>query len=107
MARPRIGRLDQRLTLEERTLSRSASGEATSSWSTLDTVWGKIDPLEGREFFEARAKWPEASVRFVARFRDDFDVIDRVTWNGDAYDIHQVLEDEDRRFMEMIGSAHP
>lgn len=43
------GELTERVTIEQPTNAQNAVGEATLTWSTLATVWAKVQSLSGRE----------------------------------------------------------
>jgi SPP1 family predicted phage head-tail adaptor len=42
------GRLRKRITIQQPTVVRGASGEAQESWSTFATVWARVAPYEQR-----------------------------------------------------------
>ncbi|HEB79289.1 MAG TPA: head-tail adaptor protein [Rhodospirillales bacterium] len=65
------GQLNKRLHLQERTVSVDASKHQTTSYADRGTVWGKVEPLAGREFFEAQTMKNEVTHRIVIRYRSD------------------------------------
>lgn len=77
-----IGRLDQRITLEQRTASVDALGQAVESWSPVATVWAAAEPLAGREFFAAGQTQSAAAVRFTIRWLAGVSAAMRVVWRG-------------------------
>ena len=44
------GDLDQRITIEKKSMARDGAGGATATWSTRATVWAKVEPMTGRGF---------------------------------------------------------
>ena len=105
MARPRIGRLDQRLTLEERTLSRSASGEATAVWTEVDTVWARIERLRAREFTGAGSTDSDITHRVTIRYRSDVTRIHRLLDQGIIHDIRSMQSSRGRFWILMTESS--
>jgi SPP1 family predicted phage head-tail adaptor len=84
------GRMDQRITLQQRVKSRSAAGEQTYTWANLATdpeVWAEANPTRGREFFAAAQQQVEAPMAFRILWRNDVDQTMRVLWRGRPYDI--------------------
>lgn len=42
------------IAIQANTEGRDATGGMTESWATVETVWGRITPMTGRELFEAQ-----------------------------------------------------
>ena len=42
------------IAIQVNTEGRDATGGMTESWATVETVWGNIRPMTGRELFEAQ-----------------------------------------------------
>ncbi|HMR01767.1 MAG TPA: phage head closure protein [Candidatus Competibacter phosphatis] len=63
------GRLRERLTIQQETVTRDDSGEELKSWSTLATVWGQVTPGASSERFLASAGQRVAEVTHTARIR--------------------------------------
>ena len=86
------GNLDQRLTLRRRQSGVDVLGQESTSWTTLATVWGRAEPIRGREFFAAATVQSETAVRFTVRYRADLSPADQVLWRGQAHDIQSVID---------------
>jgi SPP1 family predicted phage head-tail adaptor len=87
------GKLDQRITLQQRAPGQDSLGQANGAWTNLavnPTVWARAEPLRGREFFAAGQQQHELTTRFVIRYRADVEAITgglRVLWRGVPYDV--------------------
>ena len=88
----RAGELDRRIVIQQNTPTRNAAGEEVDSWGTLATVWARVSPKRGREFFDARAVQAEAPAMFRIRYRADVTNAMRISYGGNFYDIHSVEE---------------
>lgn len=66
---PAAGPLRQRITLQQVTSTPNSYGEMIESWSDVATVWGAVEPLRGREFFDAEQVQSEISCRVRIRYR--------------------------------------
>lgn len=86
------GRASQRITLQEKSVTRNGIGEEVVSWVDVVTVWAEVWPLKGREFFAAAETQYAADVRFRIRYRAGVVREMRVFWNSEPYDITQVVD---------------
>ena len=97
----RAGRLRHRVNLQQQTQVQDQYGGFTTTWTTVDTVWGAIEALRGKEFFEVGQTNSEVTARVVIRYSDDWAGIDN-TWriqdahSGVKYDIESVIQPEER-----------
>lgn len=82
-----IGKLDCRVTIQQKSSSLNALGEEVAVWTDLATVWAQVNPLRGKEFFAARETQSSAEVRFYMRFRSDITELMRLVWGGVNHDI--------------------
>lgn len=92
----RAGRLDRRITIQARQAGLDAYGQPADAWTTVATVWARLEPLSGAERFEADQRSQEQSVRFTVRFRAGIQPRQRVIFEGRQYDIRNVAETERR-----------
>lgn len=100
----RSGGMRHRVTIQEVTESRDSYGETTESWGTFAVRWASIEPIAGREYFQAKQENSEVDVRI--RMRWDEEVADintkmRVVYSlptGDEriFDIEAVLNLRER-----------
>lgn len=81
------GRLDQRITLQQRVDSVNAYGENEPTWADVATVWASADTKRGREFFAAAQQQAEGPVMFRIRWRDGVHERMRVLWRGQPHEI--------------------
>lgn len=92
----RAGRLRHRLELQRAVETRNEYGEVVLTWSTVATVWGSVEPLQGREYQLAKQTQAETMTRFRIRYRSDVRPSWRVAWSGRHYDIADAQPDERR-----------
>lgn len=62
------GELNKRITLQIKTVTRGAYGAEIIVRSDFATVWAKIEPLRGREYFQAAQIQNENYVRITIRY---------------------------------------
>lgn len=66
----RAGLLRHRLEIQAVAGEQAGSGEPSKEWTTTATVWGSVDPLQGRERMMAQQVQSEVTHRIVVRGRD-------------------------------------
>ncbi len=71
-------------------------GISQERWETVFTCWCGVEPLSGREFWEAAAINRENEVRFTIRYRKDISAEMRIRLDGTVYDITSILDRNNR-----------
>jgi SPP1 family predicted phage head-tail adaptor len=99
------GRLDRRVTVLRRTLTRNAYGEQVETFDTYVTVWAQKLDVTGREFFAAQTTIAEGTTRFRLRYRDDLLLTDRLSVDGKTYNITQIIETGRQDGLEIIATV--
>lgn len=92
---PAAGKLDQRITIQARVITRDARGQESNAWADDSTVWAKAAQTSGREYQAANATQLIDLTEFVIRYRADMPAQFRVVWKGRNYDPIQPPEDVD------------
>lgn len=103
------GRLNQRVTLQAKTVVRGAGGDEVPSWADVATVWAEVEPLRGREFFAAQGAQYACDVKVRMRYRPDVSpgkpLVQyaaqwcelRIMWRGQPHDVTSVIDVKGRR----------
>lgn len=81
------GVLDQRVTLQSKSVSRGANGEEVVTWNDVATVWARVAQLRGREYFAAAQMQDAVDVKVTIRYRAGVTRDQRLLWNGAPLDI--------------------
>ena len=71
-------------------------GISKERWEAIFTCWCAVEPLSGREFWEAAAINRENEVRFTIRYRKDVTAEMRIRLDGTVYDITSILDKNNR-----------
>lgn len=89
----RAGELNRRIQLQSVTRTQDGFGQMSESWSTVATVWASIEPLVGREFYEARQINDKTWVKFRIRYRSGLDTSMRIVdpETSLVYDIRSIV----------------
>jgi SPP1 family predicted phage head-tail adaptor len=81
------GKLDQRITIEVKTVARNSIGEETETWATFATVWAAYRPMSARERAAGAQLTSEFDAVFRIRYLASLDPEMRVTWRGQRFEI--------------------
>lgn len=72
--------------------TQGATGEETTRWQDVATVWAFVQPLQGREYMQAKQTQEELTTRITMRYRADLSANDRLLHGADVYDVLSVLQ---------------
>lgn len=94
----RAGRLRHVITIQQATETRDSVGAIIRTWATYDTVRASIEPLNGREYFNASQVQAEVSTRIRVRYLDGLTSKMRILFGSRIYDIKAIINDKERNF---------
>ena len=100
-----IGKLRERILVEQVTRSASTTGYPAETWSTLDTVWGMVD-YKGinREDVDGGKITAKSQIRFTCRYRTDITESMRITYINKKYQIENIQISEDNLYLILFCS---
>lgn len=81
------GRLDQRITLQSKSVVRTALGEESATWTDIAIVWAQAMPPRITEQFAAEQMRQFYEIKFRIRYRGGITREDRVAWGGKTWEI--------------------
>ena len=83
--------LNRKITFQSFTITQDPiTGEITETWTDFVSVFAKVEPLVGREYFAAAAVQAEDSVKFTMRYRGDLTTAMRIVFDGKQFDISSI-----------------
>lgn len=103
------GQLDKRVTLQQRAAGRAASGQPDGAWQTVATVWANVRHPSGSEAIRADADLSIVKASIRIRRRTDVHAGMRVVHGSAVYQVHAVLQPQDRAFTDLVceqGGRH-
>lgn len=87
----RPGRLDRRITIQQRVVSgRASNGEEIFAWNDVVSCWAEYVPNRGQEMFKADQKRAESDAMFRMRYYPGVTAQMRVVHEGVNFDIYDV-----------------
>jgi SPP1 family predicted phage head-tail adaptor len=96
------GKLDRRITIQERTVTRDSAGGETVTWVDRATVWASKNDVSGRDQLLANQMAATGLVRFWIRHRSDVVGTDRIVYDDTAYDIQHIAEIGRREGLDIL-----
>jgi SPP1 family predicted phage head-tail adaptor len=100
-----IGRLRERITVEQVSEAASATGYPVQTWTTLETVWGKVDYKgTNNENIDGGKITAKSQIRVVCRYRTDINEKMRLVYLDKKYQIENVQISEDRQYLYLFAS---
>lgn len=99
------GKLDQRIDFQRLIATADGIGGTTQAWAALDenpSVWAKVMARPGREVMVGGRMTAQMPITFTIYNRDDVTELDRIVWNGENYQIRNILRMGSRKlFLEI------
>lgn len=100
------GKLRHRVQLQAPIETRDDLGGVQSVWMTMDELWCNIEPLRGKEVFEAQSIEARLSHKITLRAIEPIDPRWRLVWvaMARAFQIHSVRDlGERHRTVEVLA----
>ena len=85
-----IGKLGERIVIEQATLAADGYGGQVKTWATLATVWANVASKSGNERFSEDRTNAFGMYSFTIRTRLDVNEAMRIVWRGEVYDIRHI-----------------
>ena len=89
-------------------VTNDAYGEAVVTFETLATVWANVDYRNtgnGQESEEAQKEQAVDRVTFTIRYRTDVNTGQRISYNGNTYNVRSISEEGRKRFLVLKAEA--
>lgn len=100
-----IGNLRHRITIEQRTLASDGMGGSTETWSTLATLWAKVEPKSAKHKWIAESLTEITTHVITIRNRDDIDSSMRIKWDGRTFQIEGSYDRDERDRFRIIAAS--
>lgn len=92
----------ERIEVQSRTTTQNAYGEPVATWSTLATVWARVEPLSGRELWQAAQVRPDVSHKVTMRHYPGLSPKHRLKLGSRIFNIDSVLNIEERERLHQV-----
>ncbi len=105
----RIGKLRHRIAIQRYVQGESEIGDPIQYWDTLCHAWASIEPISGREFWEAERIAAEITHKVTMRPTETRTIPkDRIVFDSRILEIVSVLDIEERgRELNLLCKEDP
>jgi SPP1 family predicted phage head-tail adaptor len=101
----KAGKLDRKIMIEREIETVDRYGTATSTWAPIATVAAQRITMSTDEFLAASGERTETAIVFRIRYRAGVTLSDRVTFEGQIFDLVEVKEIGRREGLELRCEA--
>lgn len=100
----RIGQLRHPVELQKFINVQDELGNQIEEWTTVATVWAAVEPVSGKEYWEARMLQAETTVKVTLRYRPGLNPVEyRLVFRGEIYEIESIINLEGRdRLLQLM-----
>ena len=100
------GRMNRRIVIRQKSVTRDAYGSEVITWATVATVWAAVLPVRGREYVAMREAQADITTRFLIRYRAGITPAMQIQFDGTDYGIVEVINPGDaRETLELMARA--
>ncbi len=92
----RIGDLRHRIVIQNKIVSRDSMGAEVITWEGWMSAWASIQPLSGREYFQAQQMQSVVDHKITMRYQPGIQSEMRINWNNRNFDILSIINTEER-----------
>ena len=98
------GELRKRVVFQDYVEVQSVTGAVSPSWVNIITAWARIEPLSGRELYQAQQIYPETTTQITVRgvVGKMLDPRMRMLFEGRQFDIIDITDIDERRVETLI-----
>lgn len=100
-----IGSLRHRVILKKPIITKDTIGQDVEEWQDVAFVWASVEPLSGREYFNARQINSEVTTKITMRYIKDLDSHWVVQLEQRTFNILSVINFEERNiYLQLLCS---
>ena len=99
-----VGKMRERVVLQNRTISQSTSGFQSETYTNIATLWASVDYKTGFEEEDADKIVGQQKILFTIRHNANVTIKSRFLYRNDLFQIERIEISNDRRFMDCLGT---
>lgn len=100
-----IGKLRHRIVLKKPVILKDPIGQDLEVWQDIASVWAIIEPLSGKEYFNAQQINSEVTSKITIRYLKDLDSHAVIHWNNRVFKILSIINLEERNiYLQLLCS---
>jgi SPP1 family predicted phage head-tail adaptor len=96
------GKLNRKIQIMELAQISDGGGGYEDALVPVKTVWASINPVSGREYWQAQQAQAQLSHKIIIRYMDGINRSHVLSFNGKNYDIQYIINiDEANSYLEI------
>lgn len=99
------GKLDRRITIERDQGTFDTVGGRVPAWTSVASLPAQVIPLGGLETFRAGREAIVRAARFVVRYFANVTEADRISYDGNVWNITAISEINRREGLEIVAEV--
>jgi SPP1 family predicted phage head-tail adaptor len=99
----RSGKLDRQITIKRRSETVGASGSVSETWATVHDIRAEKVEHTSEDFLAAFGNAEAGHVVFRIRFLSDLKLTDKISFDGQGYDLEGITELGRKHGQELRG----
>lgn len=92
-----LSQMRDRVTIQSRTQTRDTRGGTVDTWAEVAEVWARVEPLSGREFWQAQQAQAQTTHKVTIRYYDGLTSTHRLLYGSRVLNIDSVIDVESRK----------
>ncbi len=101
-----IGRMDQRIIIQEPITTRSPSGEAVNTWAAKHVLWASISEMPGTEKLANDKNTAVENTFFVTRYVAGITTKMRISYDNEIYNIRSIQREHRTKYLTFKTTRH-
>lgn len=95
------------VSIQRRSTQQGSTGQQADVWTETAKWWASINPVAGREYFNASGERAEVTHKVEGRFGPTVAPKDRIVYGARVFDIKSVIDQEERRrYLLLMVTEH-
>lgn len=86
-----IDRLNKRITIQEKTITKDGFGGYQESWSNVKTLWAEIKPISNLDSFEANKIEEKITYIITIRYFESLTTLNRIKYDNRIFNIVGII----------------
>jgi len=96
------GKLRHKIVIQSLSQSRDSYGGVSTTYATENTRWASIEPLQGRELFNAQQNSADITIKITLRHYAGLSPTQRITHSSRTFEIISVINPNERDEMTIV-----
>lgn len=95
------------VSIQRQSSTQGATGQPANTWTETATWWASINPVSGREYFNASGERAEVTHKIEGRYGPTIAPRDRIVHGSRVFNVKSVLNlEECNHWLQLMATEH-